>query len=66
MSMLGSFMGGAAGDLGLGSALSQQVKDETDEEKKRRQMGLSALQQGSAAQMLLGNYGMTGIAPVKL
>lgn len=56
---------GAVMDLGLGSALSQQVKDETDEEKKRRQMGMSPLQ-GMASQMLLGgSFGMTGVAPVK-
>lgn len=56
--------GNAASDLGLGSMLSQQVKDETDEEKKRRQLGLSALQ-GPAAQMLLGNpFGRTGVGQV--
>lgn len=65
MSFLGNMMGSASLDLGLGSALSQQVKDETDEEKKRRQMGMSQ-QQGPASQMLLGGFGMTGVAPVKL
>ncbi|WP_316176251.1 hypothetical protein [Bradyrhizobium sp. SZCCHNRI1073] len=54
----------AAGQLGLGSALQNQVKDETEEEKKRRQMGLSQLQ-GTAAQMLLGNpFGPTGVGQV--
>jgi hypothetical protein len=33
-----------SGDLGLGGSLGQQVKDETDEERKKRLMGLSALQ----------------------
>lgn len=56
--------GQASVDLGLGSSLSQQVKDETDDEKKRRQMGLSALQ-SPAAQMLLGNpFGRTGVGQV--
>jgi hypothetical protein len=49
---------GAANDLGLGADLSQQVKDETEEERKRRQAGASVLQ-SPAAQMLLGN-GMIG------
>ena len=48
---------GAASDLGFGAALSQQVKDETEEEKKKRMVGMSALQ-SPAAQMLLG--GMSG------
>lgn len=50
--------GVAATDLGLGNSLGQQVKDETDEEKKKKKLGLSALQ-SPAAQMLLGN-GMPG------
>lgn len=56
--------GFAAADLGfgLGGALRDQVKDETDEEKKRRQAGMSPLQM-PAAQMLLGGgmgYGDRG------
>lgn len=43
----------AATDLGYGNALSQQVKDETEEEKRKRRLGLGALQ-SPAAQMLLG------------
>lgn len=48
----------AANDLGLGSDLSQQVRDETDEQRKKRlqsmnQAGLS----GPAAVTLLGSYG---------
>lgn len=46
----------AATDLGFGDLLKGQVKDETDEEKRRRQMGMSPLQM-PAAQMLLGGMG---------
>lgn len=57
-------MSTAATDLGLGGSLSQQVKDDTDEEKRKRRLGLSALQ-SPAASMLLGNpYGMTGVGKV--
>lgn len=67
MSFLSNMMG-AATDLGLGSALSQQVKDQTEEERKRRQMlgiGPMQQQQGTAAQMLLGGgFGMTGVGRV--
>lgn len=65
MAVLGNMLSGvASSDLGLGSTLSQQVKDETDEEKKRRQMGLSQLQSPAAA-MLLGNpFGRTGVGQV--
>lgn len=48
--------GVASVDLGLGSNLSQQVQDETDEEKRKRKLGMSPLQ-SQAAQMLLGNGG---------
>jgi hypothetical protein len=47
--------GVASMDLGLGNQLPQQVKDETEEEKKKRQMGMSAMQ-SPAAQMLLGGF----------
>ena len=54
----------AAGDLGLSNSLAGQVQDETEEEKRKRRLGLSALQ-GSAAQMLLGGgFGMTGVGKV--
>jgi hypothetical protein len=36
---------------GLGNQLSQQVADETDEEKLRRKLGFSVLQQGGAGMM---------------
>jgi hypothetical protein len=39
---------------GLGDQLSQQVGEETDEEKRRRQLGLSVTQQSPAMQSLLG------------
>jgi hypothetical protein len=41
---------------GLGDLLNQQVGDETDEEKRRRQLGLSVTQQGGSPAMtaLLG------------
>lgn len=53
----------AASDLGLGSSLSQQVQDETDEEKRKRALGLSVMQ-SPAAQMLMGGFGRTGVGQV--
>lgn len=53
---------GAAFDLGLGNTLSQQTKDQTEEEKKRRRLGLAP---GSAAAALFG-YGRAGVAPVSM
>jgi hypothetical protein len=43
---------------GLGDMLSNQVTDETDEEKLRRKMGLSVTQSGAspAMQSLLGVF----------
>lgn len=52
--------GMAASDLGLGGDdLSQQVKDETDEQRKKRlQLAQQKLALGPAAQTLgLGGYG---------
>jgi hypothetical protein len=43
-------VGNSAGG-GLGNQLSQQVADETDEEKLRRKLGFSVLQQGNAGMM---------------
>jgi hypothetical protein len=40
----------AATDLGLGSSLSDQVKDETEEEKRRKRLGLDS----PAVQSLFG------------
>lgn len=74
--MAGSFnnrlTGSASGDLGigmstgvaggLGNQLSQQVADETDEEKLRKRLGLSVTQQGGslngsmAVQSLFGGF----------
>jgi hypothetical protein len=46
---------------GLGNQLSQQVADETDEERLRKRLGLSVLQQGGvmspAGQSLFGGLG---------
>lgn len=62
--MLGNSKGlSAANDLGLGSALSQQVQDETEDEKRKRMLGLSPMQ-SPAAQMLLGGFGQTGVGKV--
>jgi hypothetical protein len=36
---------------GLGDQLNKQVADETDEEKLRRKLGFSVLQQGGAGMM---------------
>lgn len=73
--MAGAFnrlTGSASGDLGigmstgvaagLGNQLSQQVGDETDEEKLRKRLGLSVTQQGGslngsmAVQSLFGGF----------
>ncbi len=45
--------GMAAMDLGLGNQLPQQVADQTEEEKRKKRLGMSAMQ-SPAAQMLLG------------
>lgn len=51
----------AFGDLGLGSNLQQQVTDETEEEKRRKRLGLSVRANGSASvQQLFGLSGMGG------
>lgn len=52
----------ASTDLGLGGSLSQQVKDETEEERKKRQLGMS-IAQGPAASLMLG-YGSGGVGKV--
>lgn len=52
----------AATDLGLGSNLSQQVQDETEEEKRKKRLGLD---QSNAVSSLFG-YGRTGIAATQL
>ncbi len=53
LNKLPNLTGIASTDLGLGSNLQQQVQDETEEERKKRLMGLSPLQ-SPAASMLLG------------
>lgn len=57
--MAGVGMGMAATDLGLGTSLAGQVDDLTEEEKRRRRMGLA---QSPAVQALFG-YGRAGVAP---
>lgn len=55
-----SFTGNAASDLGLGQQLADQVKSETDEERKKR-MRLQQMSPGAA--QLFGSAmggGMTG------
>jgi hypothetical protein len=48
----------AFGDLGLGDALTRQREDETEEEKRRKRLGLSQMSQGSpSVQQLLGMGG---------
>jgi hypothetical protein len=42
--------------FGLGSNLSQQVADETDEEKKKRLLGMSALQSPAGQALLSSPY----------
>lgn len=49
--------GFAATDLGLGGALNQQVDDETEEEKRKKRLGLSALQSPAASMLLGGGMG---------
>ena len=59
LNRLPNLTGIASADLGLGSNLQQQVQDETEEERKKRLMGLSSLQ-SPAAQMLLGGASGAG------
>jgi hypothetical protein len=50
--------GGAAGDLGLGDMLSQQVSGETEEQRKKRMAQMAMTKTMSpAAISLLGGYG---------
>jgi hypothetical protein len=52
---------GASNDLGLGGSLSQQVTDQTEEQKKRRKLGMTPLAvNSSAAAQLLGLSGLGG------
>lgn len=59
MNGLPNLTGIASADLGLGNGLTGQVKDETEEEKRKKRLGMSALQ-SPAAQLLLGGNGMGG------
>lgn len=58
MPVSSSSVGQAATDLGLGADLQAQVKDETDEERKKRML---AQQMSPGAMSLLGpSMGLTG------
>lgn len=59
MAKIGMSTGVAATDLGLGGTLAEQVKNETEEERKKRLLGMSSLQ-SSAASMMLGLGGRGG------
>lgn len=56
-------IGAAAGDLGLGSSLQQQVQDETDEQRKKRMQQIQQQQQmGPAGSMAVTSlFGPTGV-----
>lgn len=54
----------AANDLGLGSMLSTQTQDQLEEERKRREMGLSQGAKNSLAAQQLFGFGQTGIGTV--
>lgn len=54
----------AASDLGLGASLSQQVQDQTEEEKRKKALGLSVLQSPAAQMLIGGGYGRTGVGQV--
>jgi len=56
--------GMASADLGLGNTLASQVADETEEEKRKRRLGLSPMQSEAASMLLGGSYGMTGVGKV--
>lgn len=64
MAMPGSSLGMASVDLGLGSTLNQQVQDETEEEKRRRKLGLSALQSPASSLLIGGAFGRAGVGQV--
>ncbi len=54
----------AAADLGLGTSLSSQVKDQSDEEKRKKALGLSVMQSPAAQMLLGGGFGRTGVGQV--
>lgn len=57
--MSANFQIGASTDLNLGNLLDMQRRDETDEERKKRQLALSGLNSPL-------NFGRTGIASADL
>lgn len=58
--MPGNFQIGASTDLNLGNLLDMQRRDENDEERKKRQAGLSASLNSPM------NFGKTGVASLDL
>ena len=50
-----------AADLGLGSLLKDQVADETEEQKRKRRLGLSPMAKDSAAVGSIFDFGNTGV-----
>lgn len=52
----------ASNDLGLGGVLGDQVVDETEEQRKKRLIGLSPAAKGSLAAQQLFGFGQTGVA----
>ena len=53
-------LGAASSDLGLGGLLDKQTQDETEEEKRRKRLGLSPLAATSPAAQQLFGFGTTG------
>lgn len=54
----------AVSDLGLGSMLGQQTTDETEEEKRKKRLGLMTSGSGSLAAQQLFGFGQAGVASV--
>jgi len=53
-------LGAASSDLGLGGLLDRQTQDETEEEKRRKRLGLSSLAANSPAAQQLFGFGKSG------
>jgi hypothetical protein len=59
LSPAGSALVGGTGGFGLGTSLSQQVQDETEDEKRKKRLGMSMLQ-SPAGRALAGGGAMLG------
>ncbi len=53
-------LGSASSDLGLGGMLDRQTLDETEEEKRKKRLGLSSMAANSPAAQQLFGFGKTG------